>query len=92
MNAHDNTRIANKRPLLPPAILIEELPLREKAKSIVAKGRSESSDILHGKDDRLTVICGPCSIHDPNAALEYAQELKKLADRYETELQVIMRT
>ena len=69
MTPHDNARIAQTRPLLPPAILIEEIPLSEKATVVVDQGRAESSAILSGEDDRLCVVCGPCSIHDTKAAL-----------------------
>ncbi|ADE55534.1 3-deoxy-7-phosphoheptulonate synthase [Coraliomargarita akajimensis] len=88
---HDNTRIADKRPLLPPAILIEEIPLSKKAITVVDKGRAESAAILRGDDDRLIVIVGPCSIHDPKAAIDYAERLKPLAEHYAGELQIIMR-
>lgn len=90
--AHDDLRIAGMRPLLPPAILIEEIPLSENAIATVEKGRKESADILHGRDDRLIVICGPCSIHDPDAALQYAEWLKAFADQYNEELLIMMRT
>lgn len=90
--SHDNTRIAQTRPLLPPAILIEEIPLSGSATAVVDKGRSESSAILRGEDDRLCVVCGPCSIHDTKAALEYAERLLPLKEKYEDDLQIIMRT
>lgn len=89
---HDNARIAQTRPLLPPAILIEEVPLSEAGTAVVDKGRAESSAILRGEDDRLCVICGPCSIHDTKAALEYAQHLLSLHEKYKDDLQIIMRT
>ena len=82
LHAQDDTRILNTRPLLPPAILIEEIPLSTKATKTVQSGRTEISKILEGQDDRLLVIAGPCSIHDTAAAMEYAQKLKKLADHY----------
>lgn len=88
---HDNARIADRRPLLPPAILIEEIPLSEQATAVIDKGRSESAAILRGDDDRLIVVVGPCSIHDPKAAIEYAEQLKPLAEKHAKELQVIMR-
>ena len=92
MPAHrDNLHIAGKRPLLPPAILIEEIPLSDKATAVVEQGRAQSAAILNGSDDRLIVVVGPCSIHDPKAAIEYAQQLAPLAARYRTELQIIMR-
>ena len=88
---HDNRRIAGNRPLLPPAILIEEIPLTEKATAVVENGRAESEAILNGTDDRLIVIVGPCSIHDTKAAIEYAKQLLPLAEKYQADLQVIMR-
>lgn len=91
MTAHDNTRIADKRPLLPPAILIEEIPLSDYAVSVVDKGRSDSAAIMRGEDDRLMVVVGPCSIHDPKAAIDYAERLKPLAEKYAADLQIIMR-
>ncbi|MGZ0708345.1 3-deoxy-7-phosphoheptulonate synthase [Coraliomargarita sp. W4R53] len=89
---HNNARIAQTRPLLPPAILIEEVPLSKAARRVVDQGRTESGAILRGDDDRLCVICGPCSIHDTKAALEYAQRLLPLRDKYKDDLQIIMRT
>jgi len=91
LTPHDNIRIGASRPLLPPAILIEELPLSKKAQDVTHRGRAESAAILSGEDDRLCVIVGPCSIHDPLAALEYASRLKPLQDRYNDDLQIIMR-
>ena len=91
LHTHDNTRIAGNRPLLPPAILIEEIPLSPKATSVVNQGRSESEAILNGSDDRLIVVVGPCSIHDTAAALEYAEQLLPLAQQYKADLQIIMR-
>ncbi len=88
---HDDIRIGDRRPLLPPAILIEELPLSAKATEAVERGRAESAAILSGQDDRLTVITGPCSIHDPKAALDYAAHLQPLQERFRDELQIIMR-
>ena len=88
----DDTRIADVRPLLPPAILLEELPLTPEVESLVAKSREEISNILLGKNDRLLMIVGPCSIHDPKAALEYAEKLKPIADQYQDDLLVCMRT
>ncbi|MFP4156632.1 MAG: 3-deoxy-7-phosphoheptulonate synthase [Opitutales bacterium] len=87
----DDLRIGNRRPLLPPAILLEELPLGDAAAGVVEKGRKESAAILSGRDDRLAVIVGPCSIHDPNAALDYARNLRDLVPEFAKELQIIMR-
>lgn len=88
---HDNIRISDRRPLLPPAILIEELPLSDKAREVTNQGREQSAAIVSGKDDRLCVIVGPCSIHDPKAAIEYARRLQPLHERYKEDLQIIMR-
>jgi 3-deoxy-7-phosphoheptulonate synthase len=84
-------RIESFRPLIPPAILLEELPLTEQGSSTVARGRQEISHILNGQDDRLVVIVGPCSIHDPVAARDYAQRLKTLGDRLGGDLCIVMR-
>jgi 3-deoxy-7-phosphoheptulonate synthase len=79
------------RPLIPPAILLEELPLTEKGSLIVGRTRREVSRILNGEDDRLIVIVGPCSIHDPHAGLEYARRLEALADELAPDLRIVMR-
>lgn len=84
-------RITEVRPLIPPAILIEEIPISEQASNLVADTRLAVANALDGQDPRLAVVVGPCSIHDPDAALEYAQRLKVLADRYVDELIVILR-
>ena len=87
----DNLRILHQRPLLPPAILIEELPLPEEDAARVASARRQISAILSGQDDRLLAVVGPCSIHDPVAGLEYAQRLAELAAQHRDDLLVIMR-
>ena len=87
----DDARIVGYRPLLPPAILMEELPLTEHASHVVSRARREAEAILTGNDDRLLVVVGPCSIHDPKAALEYADRLQTAAERHAGELQIIMR-
>jgi 3-deoxy-7-phosphoheptulonate synthase len=79
------------RPLLPPAILLEELPLTESGSLMVATARDEVARIVNGQDDRLIVIVGPCSIHDPRAGLDYARRLRQLADRLAAELRIVMR-
>jgi 3-deoxy-7-phosphoheptulonate synthase len=88
----DDVRIENLRPLVPPAILMEELPLDEGQTARVASGRAEVGAIVDGRDDRLLVVVGPCSIHDPAAALDYAGRLKETAQALEKELCVVMRT
>jgi 3-deoxy-7-phosphoheptulonate synthase len=87
----DDVRIERLKPLIPPAILMEELPVTEQISELVARSRQEMSRILNGGDDRLLVVVGPCSIHDPEAGLEYAQRLKEQADRYANDLLVVMR-
>jgi 3-deoxy-7-phosphoheptulonate synthase len=72
----DDTRIAQMKPLITPAILLEELPMSDAMVAAVAKDRAEIADIMHGRDPRLVVVVGPCSIHDPDAAKEYAGRLK----------------
>jgi 3-deoxy-7-phosphoheptulonate synthase len=84
-------RIRTARPLLSPAILEEDLPLSEAGGALVQGARRALSEILQGRDDRLVAIVGPCSIHDPKAALEYAQLLKPVADRLARDLLVVMR-
>ncbi|HZG65654.1 MAG TPA: 3-deoxy-7-phosphoheptulonate synthase [Herpetosiphonaceae bacterium] len=86
-----NLRIAGIRPLVPPAILVERLPLPIEGAVTVHRTRQEVSRILAGEDDRLIVVVGPCSIHDPDAALDYARRLAPLADELASELRILMR-
>ncbi len=88
----DDTRIADVRPLLPPAILLEELPIPEKSESLVASSREIMGNIMLGNDDRVLVIVGPCSIHDTEAAMEFANKLKPYAEQFKNELFICMRT
>ena len=87
----DDTRISAVRPLLTPALLEEMLPVPDAAQTLVETSRTAISRILHGKDDRLVVVVGPCSIHDHDQALEYAQLLKTQADALAKELLIVMR-
>ena len=87
----DDLRIENLRPLLPPAILMEELPISEEASATVARARREVGRVLRAEDDRLLVVVGPCSIHDPKAALEYARRLAGVAESHRDDLLVVMR-
>lgn len=87
----DDLRIAGLRPLIAPAILLEELPLSERASAIVAEGREQASAIVRGEDDRLLVVVGPCSIHDPAAALEYGRRLLPLREQFADDLCILMR-
>lgn len=75
----------------PPDLLQHEYPLTETCKTIIRNGREDAVKILNGEDDRLILVIGPCSIHDPAAALDYANRLKAEADKYKGELHVVMR-
>lgn len=86
-----DTRINNVLPLLPPVAIIEKFPTTADADQLVCQTRNAISDCLHGKDDRLVVITGPCSIHDPIAAIDYAKRLLPLRQKYADQLEVIMR-
>ena len=87
----DDVRINAVTELLPPIAHLYELPISEAAADLVVRTRQEISDLVHGKDNRLLVIIGPCSIHDPKAALEYAERLLPLRKKYEKELLIVMR-
>lgn len=87
----DDLRIKSIRPLISPAILLEELPTTEAAAQVVSKARQEATKIVKGRGDRLLVVVGPCSIHDPKAALEYATKLKAQVDQWQEDLLIIMR-
>ncbi|MCG7656198.1 3-deoxy-7-phosphoheptulonate synthase AroG [Wielerella bovis] len=87
----DDVRIQAVAELLPPIAHLYELPISDAAAELVVKTRQEISDLVHGKDNRLLVIIGPCSIHDTKAAMEYAQRLLPLRKKYEKELLIVMR-
>lgn len=87
----DDLRIRQIRPLIPPAILQEEIPITDEIIELVSKTRREVADILHGRDKRVVAIVGPCSIHDPSAAVDYAGQLKEIADQVKDQVLVIMR-
>jgi len=87
----DDVRIQNIRPLMAPEILLEDLPVSDAQNETIFAGRREIERIIAGEDDRLVVIVGPCSIHDPEAGLEYAQRLAPLRERYADELAIVMR-
>jgi 3-deoxy-7-phosphoheptulonate synthase len=77
--------------LASPATLLEELPLGERREQAVVRGRAEVVDVLGGADDRLMVVVGPCSVHDVEAALDYAGRLAAYAERHSDDLLVVMR-
>ncbi|MEY4737345.1 MAG: hypothetical protein RL302_1664 [Pseudomonadota bacterium] len=87
----DDVRIGAVRPLITPALLEESLPVPDAAQALVESSRAAISRVLHGQDDRLVVVVGPCSIHDHDQALEYARQLKVQADALQDDLLVVMR-
>ncbi len=88
----DDLRITQVRPLIPPAILLEEIPMTERASNVVLDARAAVASALAGRDPRLVIIAGPCSIHDATAALDYAKRLRQLSERYSGQLIVLMRS
>ncbi len=87
----DDVRIRELKELTPPAHLIREFPCSERTSDLIFGTRRALHRILHGMDDRLIVIIGPCSIHDPKAALEYAGRLVEQRKRFADELEIVMR-
>lgn len=87
----DDVRINNIKELLPPIALLERFPSSEQATQSVFSGRQAISKIFNNQDDRLLVVIGPCSIHDPKAALEYGERLVKLREKYKDTLEIVMR-
>jgi 3-deoxy-7-phosphoheptulonate synthase len=86
-----DTRIVGYEPLLSPAALLDELPLGETPAQTVEATRAEVRTVLDGADDRLLVVTGPCSVHDPKAALDYAAQLSGLRERFADDLLIVMR-
>ncbi len=84
-------RIERVVELVAPATLLDELPLGDERAAAVVRGRQEVAAVLDGSDDRLLVVAGPCSVHDPEAALDYAQRLAAVADELRDDLLVVMR-
>jgi 3-deoxy-7-phosphoheptulonate synthase len=91
MRQTEDIRINGMRPLISPAILVEEIPVSERAVNLVTDTREALTSVIDGRDSRLVIVVGPCSIHDTHAALEYAERLKVEADRYADELVVVLR-
>src|SRR5262245_17177061 len=87
----EDVRIKSTKVLLPPVFLEEEMPSSEKTSSTVCQTRAEISEILHRNDHRLLVIVGPCSIHDANAAREYAGLLASAKQELAADLCIVMR-
>ena len=91
MSRISDTRITGYEPLLSPAALLDELPLDDEAAATVERTRAEVRAVLDGADDRLLVIAGPCSVHDPTAALDYAGRLMDARERHADDLLIVMR-
>lgn len=86
-----NIRVLDIQPITPPGLLTHEQPLNLKMADFVVQNRLEISNIIHGRDDRLLCVVGPCSIHDVKAALEYGKYLKELIDEFQDDLLIVMR-
>ncbi|WP_348674456.1 3-deoxy-7-phosphoheptulonate synthase [uncultured Abyssibacter sp.] len=91
MQPTENLRIDSIRPVATPALIQAELPITEAASQLVSQTRGEVQRILSGEDDRLLVVVGPCSIHDPQAAIDYAEHLKPLREALSDDLLILMR-
>ncbi|MCW8887727.1 MAG: 3-deoxy-7-phosphoheptulonate synthase, partial [Gammaproteobacteria bacterium] len=87
----DDLRIRAIKELISPAELQKDLPITEEAATTVFEARQQIHKILHGEDDRVLVIIGPCSVHDPVAAREYAEKLKTIRDELKDDLLIVMR-
>jgi 3-deoxy-7-phosphoheptulonate synthase len=87
----DDLRIERIRPIVSPALLMDQLPLGEKESVFVEASRKVAERIMTGKDDRLLVVVGPCSIHDRASAMEYAHRLIKQREKHAADLDVVMR-
>jgi len=88
---NDDIRINNIKELLPPIAVLERFEVTENASATVFNARDSIHQILNKKDDRLLVVIGPCSIHDPKAALEYGERLLNLREQYKDQLEIVMR-
>jgi 3-deoxy-7-phosphoheptulonate synthase len=86
-----NVNIDRIRPIISPAVLSDELPASAAVYETVREGRAAVRKLVHGEDDRLMVVVGPCSVHDPAAALDYARRLVKLASKLSADLKIVMR-
>ena len=86
-----NRRVVEIEPLPTPAQVLADMPLSETAQRVVVESRDAIRNVLHGRDDRLLVIVGPCSVHDPRAALYYARRLSALNGELKDELLIVMR-
>lgn len=91
MHQTDDLRIRQITEVAPPSAVHAQYPITETAAQTVAASREAIHRILHGEDDRLVVVIGPCSVHDPGSALDYAQRLMAIRDRLKDDLEIVMR-
>ena len=87
----DDTRITGMQEVAAPAKLLDQLPISPQGSALVFHSRKQIGEIVHGRDQRLLVVIGPCSIHDPKAAKEYAERLREQAKRHQQRLHLVMR-
>ncbi len=87
----DDTRIKELKELSPPVAMMDEFPLSEAVANVPFQSRAAIHRVLHGADDRLVVVIGPCSIHDPEAALDYCQRLLAQREAFKDTLEIVMR-
>ncbi|MBB1528648.1 3-deoxy-7-phosphoheptulonate synthase [Pectobacterium carotovorum subsp. carotovorum] len=87
----NNINISDEQILITPDELKAKFPLNDAEQRDIAQARATIADIIHGRDDRLLIVCGPCSIHDTDAALEYARRLQSLAAELNDRLYIVMR-
>ena len=86
----DDVRIKEVHVVLPPVAIREKYPLTEKAADTVINARKEIQNIMDDRDDRLVVVTGPCSIHDPKSAIEYANRLAVLREKYKDKIEILI--
>lgn len=87
-----NTNIEKLVPMIPPACMLEEIPITKKAAQTVRICRTDISNILTGNDDRILLVCGPCSIHNISEAMKYAKKLFTLSEKVKKNVLIVMRT
>lgn len=87
----DDCRIQGYDPIVPPGLIQAELPLTDESRVLIDASRKAANKIIKHEDDRMIVVVGPCSLHDPHSALEYAKLLKPMVEKYAGTLEIIMR-
>jgi 3-deoxy-7-phosphoheptulonate synthase len=87
----EDLRIQSINEVITPEVLHDECPITDSAATTVSSARAEIHKVLHGEDDRLLVVVGPCSIHDPMAALDYARHIKHAREQWGNDLLIVMR-